>query len=184
MSPWLAPPPPPRRHQRTQRSGASRIGTTNRYGTATLELVGDLEILSTRQCDAPARLVCKAYTTPECVRRWWGFESSEWVECSIDLRVGGRWRYVTRETRDGQTFPVGFHGEYQEMEAWGLRAQRCPFDRSRRSLFVRLMGGPARVGVGRSGVSECTERLALRAGQLPAIRLRQEFREEDRCEPD
>lgn len=96
------------------------MNTTNRHGSATVELVGDREILITRQFDAPARLVFKAYTTAEYVRRWWGFETSEWVECSVDLRVGGRWRYVTRETRDGHTFDVAFHGDYQEIEAPSL----------------------------------------------------------------
>lgn len=91
--------------------------TANRYGSATAELIGDREILITRKFDAPARLVFKAYTTAEYVRRWWGFETSEWVECSVDLRVGGRWRYVTRETRGEHTFDVAFHGDYQEIEA-------------------------------------------------------------------
>jgi uncharacterized protein YndB with AHSA1/START domain len=47
------------------------------------------------------------------VRRWWGFETSEWLVCDIDLRVGGRWRFVIRE-RDME---VGFHGEYKEIDA-------------------------------------------------------------------
>ena len=33
--------------------------------------------------------------------------------CEIDLRVGGKWRYVM-ETPDGME--VGFHGEYREIE--------------------------------------------------------------------
>ena len=39
----------------------------------------------------------RAWTTPELVRRWWGFDTSEWLVCDIDLREGGSWRYVTRE---------------------------------------------------------------------------------------
>jgi uncharacterized protein YndB with AHSA1/START domain len=66
----------------------------------------------TRKFDAPAALVFKAYTTPEYVKRWWGFETSEWLVCDIDLRVGGMWRYVTRE--EGQE--VGFHGEFREID--------------------------------------------------------------------
>ena len=34
--------------------------------------------------------------------------------CEIDLRVGGRWRYVTREEAG---FEVAFHGEYREIDA-------------------------------------------------------------------
>ena len=73
--------------------------TDNRHGSATVTLPSDREILITRQFDAPAALVFKAWTTPELVKRWWGFDTSEWLVCEIDLRVGGSWRYVTRETK-------------------------------------------------------------------------------------
>ena len=88
--------------------------TTNRHGSAVISLPSDTEILITRSFDAPADLVFEAYTTPELVQRWWGFEDAEWLVCEIDLRVGGRWRYVTRE-KDG--FEVAFHGEYREIDA-------------------------------------------------------------------
>ena len=88
--------------------------TVNRHGSAVVSLPSDTEILITRAFDAPADLVYKAYTTPELVKRWWGFETSEWLVCEIDLRVGGRWRYVTREEGG---FEVAFHGEYRELDA-------------------------------------------------------------------
>ena len=37
----------------------------NRYGSAVVTLPSDTEILITRQFDAPAALVFKAWTTPE-----------------------------------------------------------------------------------------------------------------------
>jgi uncharacterized protein YndB with AHSA1/START domain len=89
----------------------------NRHGSAVVTLPNDTEILITRSFDAPAALVFKAYTTPELVKRWWGFETSEWLVCDIDLRVGGAWRYVTREQAPDGPFEVGFHGEYREIEA-------------------------------------------------------------------
>lgn len=91
--------------------------TTNRkdrHGTATVTLPSDTEILITRRFDAPAARVFEACTTPELVKRWWGFETSEWLVCEIDLRVGGTWRYLTREEGG---FEVGFHGEYREVDA-------------------------------------------------------------------
>jgi uncharacterized protein YndB with AHSA1/START domain len=88
--------------------------TRNRHGSATVELPSDLEFVITRQFDAPAALVFKACTTPELVKRWWGFDSSEWKVCEIDLRVGGKWRYVTHEQGYGD---VAFHGEYREIDA-------------------------------------------------------------------
>ena len=49
--------------------------TRTRHGSAVVTLPSDREIRITRAFDAPAALVFKAWTTPEFVRRWWGFES-------------------------------------------------------------------------------------------------------------
>ena len=87
--------------------------TTNRHGSAVITLPSDTDILITRRFDAPADKLFAAYTTPELVKRWWGFETSEWLVCEIDLRVGGTWRYVTREA---EGFEVGFHGTYLELD--------------------------------------------------------------------
>ena len=84
----------------------------NRYGSAVVTLPSDTEILITRQFDAPAELVFKAWTTPELVKRWWGFETGVWKVCEVDLRVGGTWRWVVQEG----DMEVGFHGEYREIE--------------------------------------------------------------------
>jgi uncharacterized protein YndB with AHSA1/START domain len=81
-------------------------------GTATVTLPRDEQILITREFDAPKHLVYKAWTTPELVKRWWHAKRGEVTLCEIDLRVGGRWRYVS-VTDDG--FEVGFHGEYREI---------------------------------------------------------------------
>lgn len=85
---------------------------SNRHGSAIIALPSDTEILITRVFDAPAELVFKAYTTPELVKRWWGCETTEWLVCEIDLREGGRWRYITRD----HGVEVGFHGEYREID--------------------------------------------------------------------
>jgi uncharacterized protein YndB with AHSA1/START domain len=81
-------------------------------GTATVSLPSDTQILITRTFDAPAELVFRAWTTPELVERWWGSKESPLVVCDIDLRVGGSWRYVTREP-SGTEF--GWHGTYHEI---------------------------------------------------------------------
>jgi uncharacterized protein YndB with AHSA1/START domain len=86
--------------------------TANRHGSAVVTLPSDTEYVITRAFDAPAELVFDALTTPDLVKRWWGFETSEWLVCEIDLREGGRWRYVIREHDD---IEVGFHGEYREI---------------------------------------------------------------------
>ena len=81
-------------------------------GRATVELKGDREILITREFDAPAALVYRAWTDPELVPRWWTARRGTMDLCEIDLRVGGAWRYVM--TAEGG-FEVGFHGEYREI---------------------------------------------------------------------
>jgi uncharacterized protein YndB with AHSA1/START domain/DNA-binding transcriptional ArsR family regulator len=81
-------------------------------GTATLTLPTDEQILITREFDAPKHLVYKAFTTPELVRRWWHARRGTMSVAEIDLRVGGKWRYVM-VTDDGME--VGFHGEYREI---------------------------------------------------------------------
>lgn len=85
----------------------------NRHGSAKITLPAGDEMLITRQFDAPAELVFKAISTPEFVKRWWGFDTSVWKECELDFRVGGKWRYLTVD--DG--FEVGFSGEYLEIDA-------------------------------------------------------------------
>ncbi len=81
-------------------------------GTATVTLPSDTQILITRQFDAPKHLVYRAWTTPDLVKRWWHANRGEMTVCEIDLRVGGKWRYVM--VADGD-FEVGFHGEYREI---------------------------------------------------------------------
>ena len=81
-------------------------------GTATVTLPTDEQILITREFDAPKHLVYEAWTTPELVRRWWHAKRGEMTVAEIDLRVGGKWRYVM--IADGG-FEVGFHGEYREI---------------------------------------------------------------------
>jgi uncharacterized protein YndB with AHSA1/START domain len=79
---------------------------------ATVTLPADDQILITRAFDAPRHLVYRAWTTPELVKRWWAGNRGEVTLVEIDLRIGGRWRYVM--TAHGE-FEVAFHGEYREL---------------------------------------------------------------------
>jgi uncharacterized protein YndB with AHSA1/START domain len=81
-------------------------------GTATLTLPTDEQILVTREFEAPKHLVYEAWTTPDLVKRWWNAKRGEVTVAEIDLRVGGKWRYVLF-TDDGAE--VGFHGEFLEI---------------------------------------------------------------------
>ena len=81
-------------------------------GSATLTLPTDEQILITREFAAPKHLVYEAWTTPELVKRWWNAKRGDVTIAEIDLRVGGKWRWVM--IADGG-FEVGFHGEYLEL---------------------------------------------------------------------
>jgi uncharacterized protein YndB with AHSA1/START domain len=73
----------------------------------------DQEIRMTRLFNAPRQLVFEAMTRPEHVKRWWGClgEGYSVPVCEIDLRPGGRWRFVNRHPKG----EAAFHGEYQEI---------------------------------------------------------------------
>ncbi|HEX3325550.1 MAG TPA: SRPBCC family protein [Actinomycetota bacterium] len=88
------------------------MAATTSSGTAQVTLPADEQILITREFAAPKHLVYKAITTPELVKRWWNAKRGEMTLAEIDLRVGGKWRYVM-VTPDGSE--VGFHGEYREI---------------------------------------------------------------------
>ncbi len=79
---------------------------------AVVTLPEDTQILITREFDAPARLVYRAWTTPELVRRWWSGDRGEVTSADIDLRAGGTWRFVMKANAG---FEVAFHGEYLEI---------------------------------------------------------------------
>jgi uncharacterized protein YndB with AHSA1/START domain len=81
-------------------------------GSATVTLPTDEQILVEREFAAPKHLVYKAWTTPDLVKRWWNAKRGEVTLAEIDLRVGGKWRWVM--IADGG-FEVGFHGEYLEL---------------------------------------------------------------------
>ena len=75
----------------------------------------DREIVLTRLFDAPRRLVFEAMTKPEHVKRWWGILDERYSVpvCEIDLRPGGKWRFVGK----GPQGEYGFHGVYREIVA-------------------------------------------------------------------
>jgi uncharacterized protein YndB with AHSA1/START domain len=87
-------------------------------GTFECTTPSDCEITLTRLFDAPRELVWEAMSKPEHVRRWWGILDERWSVpvCEIDLRVGGKWRFVGRGP-DGDI--PAFYGEYLEIDPPG-----------------------------------------------------------------
>jgi uncharacterized protein YndB with AHSA1/START domain len=88
------------------------MATMASKGKATVTLPTSTQILITREFDAPKHLVYKAWTTPELVKRWWHAKRGTVTIADVDLRIGGRWRWVM-VTANG--FEVAFHGTYREI---------------------------------------------------------------------
>jgi uncharacterized protein YndB with AHSA1/START domain len=88
----------------------------NRHGSSVREFPNELEIVTTREFDAPLALVFDVLTKPEHVRHWFAPFECEIMECSIDLRVGGDYHIVFLAD-DGTGAECSFRGTYLEIEA-------------------------------------------------------------------
>lgn len=84
-------------------------------GTFQVTTPSDEEIRMTRVFDAPPALVFEVMSQPEHVREWWGRLGDGYSVpvCEIDLRVGGKWKFVNRHPKGEAVF----YGEYLEIEA-------------------------------------------------------------------
>ena len=87
--------------------------TPHRHRSAVFEFPNDLEIVVTREFDAPIQLVYDVFTKPEHVRKTFAPFGEEVTVCSIDLRVGGEYHYVF-VTDDG--YECSFRGTYLEID--------------------------------------------------------------------
>lgn len=83
-------------------------------GSATLNVSrpSDREIVMSRVFNAPRALVFDAFTKPELVKRWLGPREWSLVECAIDLKVGGAYRFGFQGP-DGVAMTV--QGVYREV---------------------------------------------------------------------
>ena len=83
---------------------------------AQVTMPSDREVSVIRSFRAPRALVYEAYTKPDLVRRWLlGPPGWTMPVCEMDVRVGGKFRWLWRSNEDGKQF--GFHGEYREVDA-------------------------------------------------------------------
>jgi uncharacterized protein YndB with AHSA1/START domain len=73
----------------------------------------DREIAMTRVFDAPRSMVFDAWTKPELLKRWLGVRGGwTFAVCEVDLKVGGKYRYVWRGP-DGKEMGMG--GVFREI---------------------------------------------------------------------
>src|SRR5262245_14931705 len=76
--------------------------------------LSDREILMTRLFDAPRDLVFDAFTKPKLIKRWLtGPDGWSLPVCEVDLKVGGRLRYVWQHD-DGTG--MGLSGVFREIK--------------------------------------------------------------------
>lgn len=80
--------------------------------TLTVKSVGDRELLITRDFDAPRALVFDALTRPALLQRWL-LGPGGWTMpvCEVDLRPGGKFRYVWRKGG----VDMGMNGTFREI---------------------------------------------------------------------
>jgi uncharacterized protein YndB with AHSA1/START domain len=76
-------------------------------GKMTVATAGDRDVVITRVFDAPRALVWRALTEPALIRRWLtGPPGWTMAVCDVDLRVGGKYRWVWRGP-DGSDMGMG-----------------------------------------------------------------------------
>ena len=72
---------------------------------------GDREVVMTRSFAASRERVFDAWTKPDLVRRWFGGQGFVIPECEIDLRPGGRYRWVMQR----ESMRIVMKGTYREI---------------------------------------------------------------------
>jgi uncharacterized protein YndB with AHSA1/START domain len=83
-------------------------------GTLKFTTRSDREIEVTHTFEATRNRVFEAFTRPDLVKRWLlGPPGWSMPVCEIDLKVGGKFRYVWRKDRDGTKMGMG--GVYREL---------------------------------------------------------------------
>jgi uncharacterized protein YndB with AHSA1/START domain len=87
--------------------------TPERRAPGRIEFPNDLEIVLTREFDAPIQLVFDVLTKPEHLRKTIAPYGEEVKTCSVDLRAGGDYHFVF-VAGDGRE--MSFHGTFLEVD--------------------------------------------------------------------
>lgn len=81
---------------------------------STIAEPGKQEIVMSRVLGAPRELVFKTMTDPALVPQWWGPRYLTTVVDTMEVREGGRWRYIQRDPQGNE---YAFHGVYHAITA-------------------------------------------------------------------
>jgi uncharacterized protein YndB with AHSA1/START domain len=101
--------------------------TTTLNSEVQVSLPSDTEVRVTRDFKAPRKLVWQAHTDPKLFQRWiGGYPGWTMPVCEMDVRVGGKYRWLWRTDDGAQEF--GFFGEFLEVEAPAKLKQAETYD--------------------------------------------------------
>lgn len=105
------------------------------------------QVRITREFDAPPELVYRAYTEPDLLVQWLGPRRLVMTIDRYELRDGGTWRYIHRDT-DGSEY--GFHGVFHGTPSLDGIVQTFEFEGapghvSLETLTFEDLGGRTRV---------------------------------------
>jgi uncharacterized protein YndB with AHSA1/START domain len=81
-------------------------------GATAVTTPSDREIVTERVFEAPRERVLAAYADPELIPEWWGPRGVTTTVEQMDLRPGGGWRFVCRDSEGRED---GFRGTYREV---------------------------------------------------------------------
>ena len=141
--------------------------------------VGDDPIVVEGLFRAPLARVYRAWTDPEQIVKWFGLKAGSLVSATVDLRVGGHWRFVMAEEDDGR---ASLQGTYSVVEAekrlrftWchlreyadGRREETPP---STVTVTFRAEGASTRVHLRHEGISRQDARKGVGGGWEASFR--------------
>ena len=98
---------------------------TGPKNTFEAEVLSDTEIAMQRKLAAPRELVYRAFTEADLIPKWWGLRSSTTIVDTFEPKVGGRWRFIQRES-DGTEY--AFRGEFLELDPPSRIVQTFEFE--------------------------------------------------------
>jgi uncharacterized protein YndB with AHSA1/START domain len=92
-----------------------------------ISVQGENEIIMIREFNASCEAIFEAHTKPELIRRWLlGPDDWEMRVCEVDLKVGGKYRYVWRHSVRKEEMGMG--GVFKEISRPKKIVQTEKFD--------------------------------------------------------
>ena len=130
---------------------------------------GRLDLIITREFDAPRELVFRAFTDADLFVQWMGPRRLEIELVTFEPRSGGSWRYINTDT-DGSRF--AFHGVFHEVLAPERIIQTFEFEGLPEAGHVTLRGCVGTQILSHRGHRNTSREWLRRAQKLASLRFR------------